>query len=113
MKTQRNKYKIKVGDTVKVIAGDDKGTVGEVQQILRDRDMVIVKGVNTMVKHLRSGRNDQKGQRIEFNGPIHVSNVMLMDENAGAPTRVKMDIVKGEDGTVQRIRTSKKSNAAI
>lgn len=109
----KNKTKLKVGDTVKVIAGDDKGKTGEIVQILRDRNMVVVKGVNQMVKHLRSGRNDQKGQRVEFDGPINLSNVQLMDENAGAPTRVKMDVVKGEDGSVQRIRTSKKSNAAI
>lgn len=107
------KTKLKVGDTVKVIAGDDKGKKGEIVQILRDRDMVIVKSVNQMVKHLRSGRRDQQGQRIEFDGPVHISNVQLMDENTGAPTRVKMDEVKGEDGSIQRIRTSKKSNAAI
>jgi large subunit ribosomal protein L24 len=109
----KNKTKLKVGDTVKVLAGDDKGKTGEIVQILRDRNMVVVKGVNQMVKHLRSGRRDQKGQRIEFDGPVHISNVQLMDENAGASTRVKMDVVKGEDGSIQRIRTSKKSNAAI
>lgn len=109
----KNKTKLKVGDTVKVIAGDDKGKTGEIVQILRDRNMVVVKGVNQMVKHLRSGQSGQKGQRVEFDGPINLTNIMLVDEKTGQPTRIKMDVVKGEDGSVQRIRTSKKSNAAI
>lgn len=107
------KTKIKVGDTVQVIAGKDKGKQGEVMQLLVDRQMVVVDGVNQMVKHLRSQRRDEKGQRVEFFGPIHLSNVMVIDPKTKKPTRVGIEVVEGEDGKKQKIRKSKKSNEVI
>ncbi len=105
--------KIKAGDTVEVIAGKDKGKRGKVTQVLRDREQVVIDGVNQMVKHLKSNQADQSGQRIEFFGPIHVSNVMFVDPNTNKKTRLGVDVVTGDDGTVQRIRKSKATNEAV
>ncbi len=85
--------KIKSGDNVKVISGrkESKGKTGKVIQVLDQ--MVVIDGVNLRKKHLRSGKQGEKGQVIELPAPIHISNVMLVDPKTNAPTRVgfKMD----------------------
>lgn len=73
------KIQIKKGDTVEVIAGKYKGKKGKVTQVFPKLQKIVVDGVNNYKKHLRSRTADQKGQIIEFNMPIHVSNVMLLD----------------------------------
>lgn len=103
------KFKIKVGDKVAVIAGKDKGKTGKVTQILPELDKVVVEGVNTMFKHIKSRKRGEKGQRIEFNGPLHSSNVMLVCPQTSKPTRVGIKL--GENK--QRSRVSKKSKEVI
>ena len=77
------KLKIKKGDTVKVIAGKDKGAEGKVISVLREQDRVIVEGVNRIKKHTKvvnaGGRAGTTGGIITAEAPIHVSNVMLID----------------------------------
>ena len=74
---------IKKGDTVKVIAGKDKGAEGKVIQVLRDEDRVIVEGVNRIKKHTKvinqGGRAGTTGGIVTTEAPIHVSNVMLVE----------------------------------
>jgi large subunit ribosomal protein L24 len=74
---------IKKGDTVRVIAGKDKGAEGKVIQVLREQDRVIVEGVNRIKKHTKvinsGGRAGTTGGIITTEAPIHVSNVMLID----------------------------------
>jgi large subunit ribosomal protein L24 len=108
MSTQ--KMKIKTGDTVQVLRGKNAGKSGKVTQVLRDREMVVVDGVNTMVKHLRSQRSGEKGQRIEFFGPLHVSKVALLCPKCNKPTRIGYSTTTGEDGTTQKSRQCKKCN---
>ena len=67
--------KIKKGDTVTVITGDDKGKSGRVASSFPARAMVVVEGVNIKKRHKRARRGGQKGQIVEFAAPIHVSNV--------------------------------------
>jgi large subunit ribosomal protein L24 len=71
---------IKKGDTVKVIAGADKGTEGKVLEVLVDADRVIVEGVNRVKRHTRAGQDGQgsTGGIITVEAPIHASNVMLV-----------------------------------
>ena len=107
------KMKVKVGDMVIVLTGKDAGKRGKITQVLPSVERVVVDGVNKTIKHLPSPRRGEKGQRIEFFGPIHVSNVQLIDPETQKPTRVSMQIVQGEDGTKQKIRKSKKSNATF
>ncbi len=105
------KVKISKGDTVEVIAGNDKGHRGEVQHVIRkknkdgtydpERVYVIVTGANLVIKHQRpTGRVGTQTGRIEKEAPIHISNVMLIGTE-GKPTRVGYDVAR--DGSKERI----------
>lgn len=82
------KLKIKTGDLVLVLTGKDAGRKGKVLQVLPAERRVVVEHVNTMTKNVRARKARETGQRVQFNGPIHVSNVMLIDPKSGQPTRV-------------------------
>ena len=94
--------KIRKGDTVQVIAGNDRGKKGEVHSILPSKNLVIVSGVNMVKKHQRS-TGDVRTQAgiIEREGPIDISKVLLVCKNCGKPTRVGFKIF--EDGTKSRV----------
>jgi large subunit ribosomal protein L24 len=88
------KVKIRKGDTVEVISGrlEDKGKRGEVINVILDDRRVVVQGVNIRTKHQKqvqtqAGRNMNPG-RIQFEGPVDISNVMLVCPKCGEPTRV-------------------------
>lgn len=109
--------KIKKGDTVMVIAGEDKGHKGEVQRVIRkknedgtydpERVYVLVAGAHLAIKHQRStGRVRTQTGRIEREMPIHVSNVMLIGKD-GTPTRVGYEVdADGEKTRIERGRGS-------
>ncbi len=79
---------IKKNDTVKVIAGKDKGKTGKVSQVFKVLNKVVVEKLNKRYKNLRPRKEGEKGQRIEFDAPIDVSNVMLVCKKCGKTTRV-------------------------
>jgi large subunit ribosomal protein L24 len=110
--------KIKKGDTVLVVAGDDKGHRGEVQRVIRkknedgtvdpNRVYVLVAGANLAIKHQRStGRVRTQTGRIEREMPIHISNVMLIGKDS-KPTRVGYRV--DADGEKERVERGKGSN---
>jgi large subunit ribosomal protein L24 len=78
---------VKKGDTVIVIAGNDKGKVGEVTSVLPDRGRVTVSGVNQRWKHKRPTQQKPKGERVQEECSIHHSNVMLYDPATKKGTR--------------------------
>jgi len=89
------KVKIRKGDTVEVISGrlEDKGKRGEVINVFLDDRRIVVQGVNLRTKHQKqmqstSGRNIKSAGRIQFEGPLDISNVMLVCPKCGEPTRV-------------------------
>ena len=84
-------FKIKIGDTVQVIAGKDKGKEGKVISINRKKDTVLVEGINMITKHTKPSMTNQQGGIVHQEGPIHISNVMYLHK--GKPTRIgfKMD----------------------
>ena len=97
------KRKIKKGDRVVVISGNDKGTIGEVIRVLPEEGRVIVQGVNIRIKHqaqTQSGGKTVPAGKIEFEAPIDISNVMLVDPKDQKPTRVR---VEREDGNPIRV----------
>lgn len=98
---------IKSGDTVLVITGKDAGKKGKVVQVLPAERRVVVEGVNSMTKNIRAKQRGQDGQRVQFNGPIHISNVMLVDPKSGEPTRVGTMVVG--DKRVRRAVRSQQS----
>ncbi len=73
--------KIKVGDEVLVIAGKDKGKNGKVIKTLRDKDKVVVEGINMVKKHVKPNNKNDKGGIFDLEAPIHVSNVKKIEEN--------------------------------
>ena len=102
------KFNIKKGDTVYVIAGNDKGSKGKVLEVLRDKDRVIVEGVNMVSKHTKPNPKAPQGGIIKQEAPIHVSNLQLVDPKSGKPTRVAMKVVDGK-----KVRVAKKSGEEI
>lgn len=70
--------KIKVNDNVKILSGKDRGKTGKVVQVFKKEGRVVVEGVNTMKKHLRTRKQGEKGQIIELAAPLDISNVGLV-----------------------------------
>jgi|TARA_X000000368_G_scaffold231774_1_gene183065 large subunit ribosomal protein L24 len=93
------KFKIKKGDSVIVITGKDKGKLGNVLSILKDKDRVIVQGVNIIKRH-RKATQESPGKIEEIEASIHISNVSHVDPDNGKPTRVKYEI---KDGVKKRM----------
>ena len=101
------KLKIKKGDTVKVIAGDDKGKSGVILSVDLKKMRVLVKGLNMVKRHTKPSASKPEGGILEKEAPIHVSNVMLMDA-IGTASRVG----KKKEGE-SWVRFSKKSGEII
>ena len=72
--------KVKVNDNVKVLAGKDKGKTGKVLKTLKNKNKVVVEGVNISKRHVKPRTNNDKGGIYEIEMPIHVSNVKVVDE---------------------------------
>ena len=93
--------KIRKGDTVIVIAGDDKGKTGRVLSVDEAKRRVIVEKVNFVKRHTRARSQNQQGGILEKEAPLHISNVMLFDPKAGRGVRVGVRTTK--DGKRERI----------
>ncbi|TSE11103.1 MULTISPECIES: 50S ribosomal protein L24 [Aquimarina] len=101
------KLKIKSGDTVRVIAGDNKGQEGTVQKVLKDKNKAIVEGVNLVSKHQKPSATNPQGGIVKQEAPIHISNLSLLTSK-GETTRIGYR-VEGD----KKVRFSKKSNEVI
>lgn len=101
------KVKIKKGDTVVVIAGRDKGSEGEVLQVIAEKNRAVVSGINIVKKHNKPTAETPGGIN-SIPAPIHISNLMLKDPKSGNATRVGRKLV---DGKLQRY--SKESGEII
>lgn len=101
--------KIKKGDTVLVTRGKDKGKKGKVLSVNREKQRVVVEGVNIQKKHTRPTQRTPQGGVITQEGSIAVSNVMLVCPSCGEPTRVGY-LVKGKD---LKVRVCKKCDSEI
>lgn len=100
--------KIKKDDNVIVISGKDKGKTGKVTKTLPSEHKVIISGVNMKKKHQKSIKKGQKGQIIEINSPINVSNIMIIDPKTGKRSRIGL---RKKDGKLERY--SKKSKTVL
>ena len=105
--------RVQQGDLVEVIAGKDKGLRGEVVRVLVNKNRVIVNGVNIMKRHRKArpapGGQQIPAQIIEFEAPLHLSNVMLVCPDTDERTRVGFRFT--DDG--RKVRYSKKSGSII
>ena len=103
--------KLKTDDTVIVISGKDKGKTGKILRVDRDKDRVYVEGINIVKRHQKPNpaRPNAPIGVIEREGPVHVSNVALLDPKDRKPTRVGTR--RTEQGT--RMRVTKRSGTEI
>lgn len=102
-----HKFKLKKEDTVQVIAGKDKGKQGRILKIHRDKDRVIVEGVNIVKKAMKKRKQTDRGGIIEIEAAIHASNLMIVCKKCG-PVRIGY---KFEDD--KKIRVCKKCGEAL
>ena len=100
--------RIRKGDIVAIVAGDDKGKRGRVLRLGPERNRVVVEGVNLVFKHLRKSQQHPQGGRIRREAPVHMSNVMPVDSETNRPTRVKSAQQDGE-----RVRVGVRSGAEV
>nr|YP_008965692.1 chloroplast 50S ribosomal protein L24 [Porphyridium purpureum]ATJ02891.1 50S ribosomal protein L24 [Porphyridium purpureum]BAO23668.1 chloroplast 50S ribosomal protein L24 [Porphyridium purpureum] len=104
------KIHVRVGDEVKIIAGKDKGKIGEVTKILKKKHQVIVKGVNLKIKHIKPARENESGQIQQNEFPIDSSNVMLYSQNNKVSSRIEYVF---EEKTGRKIRRLKKNQEIL
>lgn len=102
------KLKIKTGDTVRITAGDHKGTEGKVMRVDIEKNKAIVEGANMVSKHEKPGAKNPQGGIVQKEAAIDVSNLTLIDGKSGDATRVGYEVRDGK-----KVRVSKKSNEVI
>jgi large subunit ribosomal protein L24 len=103
--------RVKKGDTVEVISGDDLGVRGEVLRVLPKEDRVVVSTVNMVIKHQsaqRAGRSQVQGGRVQFEAPVHLSNVMPVCPSCDRAVRVGFEVVDG-----RKVRVCRKCGEAL
>jgi large subunit ribosomal protein L24 len=111
---RRRSLKIHSGDQVKVIAGKDRGKSGRVLRVEPKKERLYVEGLNMVKRHTRPSQvagaqtTAQLGGVISREGPIHVSNVMLIDPKGGQPTRVRIERENGKP-----LRVAKRTGTRI
>jgi len=105
----RYKVHVRKGDTVQVIAGRDRGKVGEILRVNPKKSQVIVEGVNIRTKHMKPQQEGESGQIITQEAPIHSSNVMLYSEKEKVASRVCYTF--NEDG--RKVRMLKKTGEIL
>ena len=103
------KLHIKKGDTVIVLAGEDKGKTGKVLKVEREKMRAIVEGVNIVTKSAKPSAKNPQGGFVKVEAPIHISNLSLIDPKSGEATRIAIKVK--EDGT--KVRIVKKSGQEI
>jgi large subunit ribosomal protein L24 len=102
------KIHIKKGDTVKVLAGDNKGAHGKVLMVNREKYTALVEGVNMVSKHTKPNSKSPNGGIVKKEAPLHISNLMLMDSK-GVATRIG----RRPNAEGKLVRYSKKSGEDI
>lgn len=80
--SSRLRFHVRRGDTVQVISGNHKGSSGKILQIISQKDQVIIEGVRMIKKHMRKSQDQPNGAIIEREGPIHISNVKVIEKNS-------------------------------
>ena len=101
--------RIKKGDQVVVITGADKGRRGEVLQVMPKDERALVRGVRVVKRHTKPSGMGQPGGIVEKEGPIHLSNLMLVDPKSDKPTKVGFRVIEGG----RKVRVAKATGEVI
>ena len=104
-----SKLHIKKGDTVYVLAGEDRGKTGRVLKVLVTKQRAIVEGVNIVTKATKPSAKHPQGGLVKMEAPIHISNLSLLDPKTGKPTRIGRR--RNDEGKL--VRYDKKSGEEI
>ncbi|MGB8656165.1 MAG: 50S ribosomal protein L24 [Candidatus Zixiibacteriota bacterium] len=106
--------RLKKGDTVVVIAGDDSGKTGKVLKVFPDKNRAIVEGVNFIKRHTRQTQRAQKGGIVEKEGTIHVSNLRFFCPRCSTPSKTTRRTLEPEGGAeTRRVRICKRCGEII
>jgi len=100
-------YRLKKGDSVKVISGNYKGQSGRILKLFLDKQRALVEGINQAKKHIRPSQDNPQGGIVEKEMSIHMSNLMILDK--GKPSKVTFKVL--DNG--KRTRISKKNKSVI
>jgi len=103
------KLKLRKGDTVKVIAGDSKGTQGKITAVIVEKNRAFVEGANMVSKHTKPNAANPNGGIIKMEAAIHISNLALVDPKSGETTRVGRKL----NDAGKLVRVAKKSGEEI
>jgi large subunit ribosomal protein L24 len=82
--------KLRKGDTVIVISGNDRGQTGTVQEVMREKNRIVVEGINLRYRHRKPTQQNPQGERVRLESSINASNVMLYDEKAKKGVRKRI-----------------------
>ena len=104
----RRPMHVKTGDTVVVIAGDEKGKTGKISKVLRKYNMVMIDGVNMSTRHMAPTTAGEQGERVEKESPFHASNVMHWSEKEKVRSRIGHKMVEGK-----KVRFLKKTGEVL
>jgi large subunit ribosomal protein L24 len=100
---------VRKGDTVVVVAGKERGKKGKVLRVIPEKGRVVVERINMIKKHQKPTQKIRQGGIIEREGPIHLSNVMLVDPGSDKPTRIGMKALS--DG--KKVRVARRSGEML
>nr|ASO75973.1 ribosomal protein L24 [Storeatula sp. CCMP1868] len=103
-KKQKSSVHIKKGDTVKILTGKDRGKIGEITKIIKNSNQVVVQDINVKKKHVKPRKEGEIGKILQFEAPIHSSNVMVYNPENQLASRVSYQ--KDESG--KKVRVLKK-----
>ena len=95
--------RIKKGDTVKVLSGNDKGKTGEVLEVMPKQDKIVVKGVNIRKKHIKPKKQGDEGGIVPVECAIHTSKVNVVCSKCNKPARIGYKIEKGEKRNINEL----------
>ena len=85
----RMRFHVRKGDEVEVISGNFKGSSGKILEVIPSKQRVLIEGVRIIKKHLRKSQDNPQGKIAEREGPIHISNVRLIEKKAEKKTKTK------------------------
>ncbi len=100
--------RIKKGDTVLVISGEDRGKMGKVLKIFKEKDRAVVESVNFIKRHTRPSTKNPKGGILEKEGSIHLSKLMVYCSKCSSPSKVSYKVLTGESGKPSKVRICRK-----
>jgi large subunit ribosomal protein L24 len=105
--------KLKKGDTVLVICGDDRGKMGKILKVVQKKNRAIVEGVNFIKRHTRPTSRNRKGGIVEKEAPVNLTNLMLYCSRCSSPTKASFKIIEGSEGEKAKIRICRKCGEIV